>query len=139
MKTKYSQLLKIKKQNVDSIENEIAFLNSKKLSIENAINELASEIRSIDKPRKGNFGKFLTVSYSFDSLFSLKKEKKITLQKIEYKLIKKKEEYKTALMEYEKIKYLEELSIEQKLDKIKKDEQKLLDELSMMTYKRRTF
>ncbi len=138
MKTKYSQLLKVKKQRVDTIENEIAFLNSKKRSVEIEIEKLLNEIDSIDKPKEGKFGLFLSASYSFDTLFSLKKEKELFLQDMENELAQKRDEYKIALMEYEKIKYLEELIIEQKLDKIKKDEQKLLDELSVVTYKRRT-
>ena len=139
MKTKYSQLLKVKKQKVDTIENEIAFLNSKKHIVENEIENITDEINSIDKPKEGQFGTFLSISYSFDTLFSLKKSKESILQEIENELSQKRDEYKIALMEYEKIKYLEELIIEQKLDKIKKDEQKLLDELSVVTYKRRTF
>lgn len=138
MKTKYSQLLKVKKQRVDTIENEIAFLNSKKRSVEIEIEKLLNEIDSIDKPKEGKFGLFLSASYSFDTLFSLKKEKELFLQDMENELAQKRDEYKIALMEYEKIKYLEDLEIEQKLDKIKKDEQKLLDELSVVTYKRRT-
>ena len=138
MKTKYSQLLKVKKQRVDAIENEIAFLNSKKRSVEIEIEKLLNEIDSIDKPKEGKFGLFLSASYSFDTLFSLKKEKELFLQDMEDELAQKRDEHKIALMEYEKIKYLEELIIEQKLDKIKKDEQKLLDELSVVTYKRRT-
>ncbi len=139
MKTKYSQLLKVKKQKVDTIETEIAFLNSKKHIVENEIENIIDEINSIDKPKEGQFGTFLSISYSFDTLFSLKKSKESVLQEIENELSQKRDEYKIALMEYEKIKYLEELIIEQKLDKIKKDEQKLLDELSIVTYKRRTF
>lgn len=138
MKTKYSQLLKVKKQKVDSIENEIALLNSKRKSIEKDIENLKEEISSLNKPQEGKFDIFLSVSYSFDTLFALKKEKEFYLQHIEIELEQKREEYKKALMEYEKIKYLEDLEIEKKLDKIKKDEQKLLDEMSVLTYKRRT-
>jgi len=137
MKTKYSQLLKVKKQKVDSIENEIAFLNTKKDSIKKEKEKLEKEIKSLDKPKKGKFDIFLSVSYSFDSLFTFKKEKELLLKHTEFELSQKQNEYKKALVEYEKIKYLEDLEIEKKLDKIKKDEQKLLDEMSVVTYKRR--
>lgn len=138
MKTKYSQLLKVKKQKVDSIENEIALLNSKKNSTEKDIENLKEEINSLKKPKEGKFGIFVSASYSFDTLFMLKKEKETFLQHIDNELEQKRDEYKKAKMEYEKIKYLEDLEIEKKLDKIKKDEQKLLDEMSVITYKRRS-
>lgn len=139
MKTKYSQLLKVKKQRVDTIESEIALLNSKKELIKKEIEELISQMDGIKKPKEGKFGIFLSASYSFDKLHSFKKDKEEILRQKESELSQKRQEYKMALMEYEKIKYLEDLLIEQKLDKIKKDEQKLLDELSTLTYKRRTF
>jgi len=139
MKTKYSQLLKVKKQKVDFVENEIARLNLKKSQIENEINSIENEISSIKKPQDGRFGEFLTISFSFDKLVALKKEKKLYLEYIQTELINKQNEYKYELKEYEKIKYLEELIIKEKLAKIKRDEQNLLDELSVITYKRRTF
>ncbi len=137
MKTKYSQLLKVKKQRVDTIENEIAILNSKRESIKNEIDRLALQISSLQKPKDGKFGIFLSVSYSFGKLHSLKKSKEEVLSQKESELHRKQEEYKVALMDYEKIKYLEDLLVGKKLDKIKKDEQKLLDELSQTVYKRR--
>ena len=139
MKTKYSQLLKVKKQKVEIIENEIALLNSKKEIIKQEIAELILQIDAIKKPKEGKFGIFLSTSYSFKKLHSFKKDKEEILRQKESELTQKREEYKRALMEYEKIKYLEDLLIEEKLDKIKKDEQKLLDELSQAIYKRRTF
>ena len=139
MKTKYSQLLKVKKQKVEIIENEIALLNSKKEIIKKEIAELILQIDAIKKPKEGRFGIFLSASYSFEKLHSFKKDKEEILRQKESELTQKREEYKRALMEYEKIKYLEDLEIEQKLDKIKKDEQKLVDELSQAIYKSRTF
>ena len=139
MKTKYSQLLKVKKQKVEIIENEIALLNSKKEFIKKEIAELILQINSLKKPKDGKFGTFLSASYSFEKLHSFKKDKEEILRQKESELHQKREEYKRALMEYEKIKYLEDLLIEEKFDKIKKDEQKLLDELSQVIYKRRTF
>ena len=75
MKTKYSQLLKVKKQKVELIENEIALLNSKKELIKKEIEELILQINSLKKPKDGKFGVFLSISYSFDILFSLEKSK----------------------------------------------------------------
>ncbi len=137
IKTKYTQLVKVKKQRVDTIENEIAILNSKRESIKNEIDRLALQISSLQKPKDGKFGIFLSVSYSFGKLHSLKKSKEEVLSQKESELHRKQEEYKVALMDYEKIKYLEDLLVGKKLDKIKKDEQKLLDELSQTVYKRR--
>ncbi|MCF6173737.1 MAG: flagellar export protein FliJ, partial [Campylobacteraceae bacterium] len=52
-----------------------------------------------------------------------------------FELTNKHEEYKKARLEFEKIKYLGEQEIAKKIQKMKKEEQKSLDEISNMLYK----
>ena len=137
MKTKYSQLLKVKKQKVDGIENKIALLNAQKNKIAVELEVLKREINDLKLPKGGKFGQFVTASFAFEKLMGVKKEKEKEIDSKNSQIIEARNEYKMALMEYEKIKYLEDLIIKEKLAKIKKDEQKLLDEISVLTYKRR--
>ena len=137
MKTKYSQLLKVKKQKVDGIENKIALLNAQKNKIAVELEVLKREINDLKLPKEGKFGQFVTASFAFEKLMGVKKEKEKEIDSKNSQIIEARNEYKMALMEYEKIKYLEDLIIKEKLAKIKKDEQKLLDEISVLTYKRR--
>ncbi len=137
MKTKYSQLLKVKKQKVDGIENKIALLNAQKNKIAVELEVLKREINDLKLPKEGKFGQFVTASFAFEKLMGVKKEKEKEIDSKNSQIIEARNEYKMALMEYEKIKYLEDLIIKEKLAKNKKDEQKLLDEISVLTYKRR--
>jgi len=137
VKTKYSQLLKVKKQKVDGIENKIALLNAQKNKIAVELEVLKREINDLKLPKEGKFGQFVTASFAFEKLMGVKKEKEKEIDSKNSQIIEARNEYKMALMEYEKIKYLEDLIIKEKLAKIKKDEQKLLDEISVLTYKRR--
>jgi len=137
VKTKYSQLLKVKKQKVDGIENKIALLNAQKNKIAVELEVLKREINDLKLPKEGKFGQFVTASFAFEKLMGVKKEKEKEIDSKNSQIIEARNEYKMALMEYEKIKYLEDLIIKEKLAKNKKDEQKLLDEISVLTYKRR--
>ncbi len=137
MKTKYSQLLKIRKQKVDSIENKIAILNKTKEILSKEITGISKDIDDLKMPKRGKFKNMLMKNHSFEMLISLKKEKEfLVLEKLK-EIQNAQYEYKIALMEFEKIKYLENLQIQKKLEKLKKDEQKMLDEISTVNYKRR--
>ncbi len=137
MKTKYSQLLKVKKQEVDGIENKIALLNAQKNRIAVELEVLKREISELKVPKEGRFGQFVSASFAFEKLMGAKKEKEREIDSKNTQIIEAQNEYKRALLEYEKIKYLEDLILKERLEKIKKDEQKLLDEISVLTYKRR--
>ncbi len=137
MKTKYSQLLKLRKQKIDSIENEIAVLNKKKEILNRTIIDTSKDVNELKMPKRGRFQNMLVKSHSFEMLIALKKEKEFLLLQILEEIKNTQYEYKMALMEFEKIKYLEDLQIKKRLKKLKKDEQKMLDEISTINYKRR--
>jgi hypothetical protein len=138
MKTKYSQLLKLRKQQVDSIENKIAILNKYKEMLNDEIMDISKDADSLQMPKKGKFKKLLAQNHSFEILMNLKREKEFLLLEKSKEIQNAQSEYKIALMEFEKIKYLEDLQVQKKLEKLKKDEQKMLDEVSTMNYKRRS-
>ncbi len=137
MKTKYSQLVKIKKQKVDSIENIIAVLNRYKEELKEDIKKVAEDIKNIKKPKSGNFSNFISQNYSFSVLMKIKRKKEQMLSQKMKEIDIATNEYKKALVDYEKIKYLEDLTIQERIKKLKKDEEKMLDEISVLTYKRR--
>ncbi len=138
MKTKYSQLVKIRKQKVDSIENIIAVLNRYKENLKSDIESLLSDIKRLEVPKKGEFLNYLSKNYTFDTLMSQKKEKQRQLEQKNQEIKIAQQEYKKAMMEYEKIKYLEDTIIQKRIKKMQKDEEKILDEVSVLTYKRRS-
>ncbi|NPA73099.1 MAG: FliJ family protein [Epsilonproteobacteria bacterium] len=137
MKTKYSQLVKIRKQKVDSIENIIAVLNRYKDILNSDIESILKQIKEIEVPKKGEFVKFLSRNYTFETLMNRKREKELQLRQKEEEIKIAQQEHKKALIEYEKVKYLEDVVIQEKLKKMQKEEEKMLDEVSIITYKRR--
>ncbi len=139
MKTKYSQLLKIKKQKVETIENAITNLNLEIKKNEFEIEKTINDINSLKKPKSGKFSIIMAHNYSFENLVYFKKEKQFLLIEKKEKLLKLQKEYKTALIEFEKVKYLEDLIIKKQMEKDRKKEQKMIDEISVMNFKRKSW
>ncbi len=137
MKTKYSQLLKIKKQKIETIENTITILNLEIKKNEFEIEKIINDIKSLKSPKSGKFSIIMAYNYSFETLIHSKKEKQLLLIQKKEKLSKLQKDYKTALIEFEKVKYLEDLIIKEKIEKDKKEEQKMIDEISVMNFSRR--
>ncbi len=135
MSTIFSKISKINKQRVDKIESELFLLKSSIRQIEDKIRAVYDNIDGLEIPQNGDV-----------SLLSLFQEQRKILNRQKSRLLKelsaknlqlaqKYEEYKKAKLEFEKIKYLEEQEIAKKIEKLKKEEQKSLDEISNMLYK----
>ncbi len=135
MSTIFSKISKINKQRVDKIESELFLLKSSIRQIEDKIRAVYDNIDGLEIPQNGDV--------SLLSLFQeqrkiLNRQKSRLLKELSAKnlqLARKYEEYKKAKLEFEKIKYLEEQEIAKKIEKLKKEEQKSLDEISNMLYK----
>ncbi len=139
MKTKYSQLLKIKKQKVETVENAISSLNLEIKKNEFEIEKMINDINSFKKPKSGKFSIIMAHNYSFNALVYSKKEKQFLLMQKKEKLLKLQKDYKTVLIEFEKVKYLEDLIIKEQMEKDRKKEQKIIDEISVMNFKRKNW
>ncbi len=139
MKTKYSQLLKIKKQKIETIENAITSLNLEIKKNEFEIEKTINDINSLKSPVSGKFSIIMAYNYSFDALVRSKKEKQLLLIQKKEKLLKLQKEYKMALIEFEKVKYLEDLIIKEQMEKDRKKEQQIIDEISVMNFKRKSW
>jgi flagellar export protein FliJ len=134
MKTKFSQLVKVKKRKVDEIESELLDIQNQKRRVESEIESILQEIRELKTPQNGDFAK-LNLSYSYLSNFSnQKKSKEEELIKIDNQIEVIKELYKEANIEYEKIKYLDEQEIKKQLEELKIKENKDMDEIANLLH-----
>ncbi|MDX1809107.1 MAG: flagellar export protein FliJ [Sulfurospirillaceae bacterium] len=137
MKSAFSQISKVKKQKLNKIENELARIRLDILEIETGIHEIYVSIKKLTVPKHGAVN--ILASYQ-EQRRILNVEKKHLEQNLEAKnieLSKKQFEYKNAQIDFEKIKYLEEQELMQKIDKLNKEEQKNMDEISnILQYKR---
>ncbi|MFK5881364.1 MAG: flagellar export protein FliJ [Sulfurospirillum sp.] len=132
----FSKISKINRQKLDKLESELFMIKSEIKKIKRNIKETYSYIDNLIIPQNGTIKEFNVFAQRRKVLNLQKDRQKRDLHKKEVKLSHKYEEYKKAKLEYEKIKYLKEQEIAKKLKKIKKDEQKELDEMSNLLFKR---
>ena len=119
------------------IENEIMRIQLDIMRLENGIKEVYEHIKKLEMPSRGSAG---LLNFYQEKRQLLNKQKHDLDQKLETKkemLTEKQTAYKYAQIDFEKIKYLEDQELMIKIEKIKKDEQKELDEMAnILQYKR---
>lgn len=134
MKSKFTQIVKVKKQNLDKIAAKLAKTRSEVSAIENFIHETNLQIAAFKLPSSGEFAQ---LKGSLEFLNLIRREKDILSQRLE--LVKKsvmhfEHQYKNANLEYEKMKYLENEDFKKELDRIKKLERNAIDEFATTRY-----
>lgn len=137
MKTKFSQLLKVKKRKVQTIENEILDTQNQKRKTFLQIEKVLHEISGFKAPKSGEFSQ---ISLSFSCLANLSNQKAFLdeeMVKINKQIEGLKELYKEANIECEKVKYLEDLEIEKRLYELKVQENKDMDEIANLLFAKR--
>lgn len=132
----YAKISKINKQRLDKIESEFFIIKSDMRKIEKEIEDIYSFINSLEIPQEGTMREFCQYTQRKKVLNTQKKRELDSLEKKNLELLNKQQEYKKAKLEYEKIKYLEEQEMNKKIEKLKRDEQKELDEISSQLFKR---
>lgn len=134
MISKFTSIVKVKKQNLDKIEARLAKSRAEALMIERFIDETNEQINAFEMPKSGDFSQF---KGSLELLNLARKEKEILIQRLE--LVKKsimhfEHQYKNANLEYEKMKYLENEDYKAQIKRIKKLEQNALDEFATIRH-----
>lgn len=135
MKSKFSPILKVKKQILDKIEATLLEIRYKINSTAIKISQVKQEILSTKLPEKGEFHIIKQTFHVQEMLNSNKKSLEQELSLLKQELAKKQELYKEAKMDYEKIKYLTDQELAEFIRAQKKQEQKELDEIATMRYK----
>ena len=136
MSSIFSKISKINKQKLDKIESELYIIRQAIFKIESEISEIYRYIDNLVIPQNGGIKLLNSFQESRRVLNTQKDMFKSDLQVKNLELSRKQHEYKEAKLEYEKIKYLEEEEIAKRLEKLKKDEAKELDEISNQLFKR---
>lgn len=134
MKSKYSQVVKVRKQELDKAETNLLHARQRQMANEEALRAANAELQGIVMPKSGNAA-LLKQTLEFKQI--AKNMQDAALEKVE---LSKKEcahyqnLYKNANLAYEKMKYLETDEIKQKQEALKKAEQKMLDEVAVSKY-----
>ena len=136
MKSKFTQIVNIKKRNLDKIELNLARTRNEAAMIEGFIAQAAEQISKFEMHSSGSA---INLRGSPELLGAMRREKNLLTERLE--LTKKsithlERQYKAANLEYEKMKYLQTQDFSAQIEKIKKAEAAALDEFAMMNFTR---
>ena len=137
MKSKFTQIVNIKKRNLDKIELNLARTRNEAAMIEEGfIAQAAEQISKFEMPSSGSA---IDLRGSLELLGAMRREKNLLTERLE--LMKKniahlERQHKAANLEYEKMKYLQTQDFSAQIEKIKKAEAAALDEFATMNFTR---
>ena len=134
MKSQFSKIAKIRKQKRDTIERELIKSQNKERLLRHKISAVYEDIARVEMPKEGLVSAFLMVSEQKSLLGREKKRYEQELNAVLHVNKTLQAEYQKAHIEYEKIKYLEEQELQAMMDKMKREEQLNLDEISTMLF-----
>lgn len=134
MKSQFTKIAKIRKQKRDAIERELMKSQNKERLLTHKIASLYDDIAAVQMPKEGLVTLLLMVNEQKSILNREKKRYEQELFVVQRNTKKLQGEYQKAHIEYEKIKYLEEQELQAMMDKLKREEQLYLDEISTMLF-----
>ena len=133
-KTKFSDLIKLKKRNLEQLEKELQIEFGRVRKSEKEIALLEQEILEIDYPTSGNFAMLQQFNIAMHNMKGdigkIREEKLASLDRIG-EIQKKMVE---ANMEVEKYQYLENEILKKRKYEIEKEESKRLDEVATILF-----
>ena len=137
MKTKFSELLKVRKQKVSEIERKLASIRAQKAQTLTEIAEIDSQIQHFKIPESGDFNAMRMAFAQKDFLYRDKLQKENMLKYYDQEINNINILYKEVSLEYEKIKHLNALEREKILEAQKREEAKRLDEIAGQLFLRK--
>ena len=137
MKTRFSPLVKLKQDAMNRCEHELRRAHHRLDEARNALEAAYEELRRAEMPTSGSMGLFLQSR----TLLSLQRDavakRQSRVAEAESELEGAQEAYKTAMVEYEKFKYLEAEEIKTVLLKEKRRHEREMDEIAVQNYSMR--
>lgn len=134
MKTRFSSLVKLKKNTMDKSERVVQKANADLNSAATALEISYQSIQEITPPKSGSMKEFLANRTLLSSGRGIINHNKEWLNFAKNQVKQAKEKLKLDMIEHEKFKYLELQEINKEIKKIKLQEMKDLDEVALMTY-----
>ena len=138
MKTRYTSLVSLKKNNVQSSERVVQNANLDLKNANSALEDAYNSLQSIDAPQSGNMKEMLASRALIESGRDLIKHNQGWVEFANKQLLQAKEQLRTDMIEHEKFKYLELEEIKKIIKKKKLEEAKEMDEIALMTYSRKS-
>lgn len=134
---RFAPIVKIKKQVLDNLENEMAKLNLTIANMKEDIAVLKQELSSTQKPKSGVISELIVLQRIISAYKQDIESKTVKLNILDFNKIELMQKLKLAHIELEKIKYLEEQEKIKLIKKIKRQEAADLDEVGLILYNNR--
>ena len=134
MKTRFSSLVKLKKNTMDKSERAVQKANADLNSAAIALEISYKSIQEITPPQSGSMSDLLASRTLLSSGRGLIQHNNEWVGFAKNQVSQAKEKLKLDMIEHEKFKYLELQEIQKEIKKIKRQEMKNLDEVALMTH-----
>jgi len=133
--SRYAPLVKLKKKGLDEAERNLTHSNAEVENAQKALDMAYGALEDISIPQSGLISELRQGHIYLESRHNDIENCKKRLVQAMHQQILDREMFKKAMIEYEKFNYLEVQEVEKRIAKIKRDEQKFLDDVGTMTYK----
>jgi flagellar export protein FliJ len=137
MKTRYTPLLKLKKNELDRCERELQKANQAVLSATSSLQEAYLLLETLQLPQKGTIKEMLSANSFITTQREIVEDKKNWVSFAKHQAESAVLKLKLSNIEYEKFKYLDYEEIKKLVKLRKKQESKDLDEIALMTYNKK--
>jgi flagellar biosynthesis chaperone FliJ len=134
MKTRFTSLIKVKKDAMDKCERDLRQANDSLRNAQQALEIAYNELNTATMPNSGPVSQLQQARMKLTVQRAIINEKRQWLQYAQAQAEKAREVLKTSVMEYEKFKYLEAEQMRELLKKQKKKLDNERDEIAIQTY-----
>ena len=138
MKTKFSELLRVKKEALKEMERAILAISQHIERRELEIEAILREILEIKIPSLGTYAEFLRIQEIKKAHIEEIDRMRLEVAQLKAERTLMRERLKELNLDYEKAKYLESLEIQKVLARRKNQERAEMDEISLMLYNTRS-
>lgn len=138
MKSKYAPLVKFKKKELDHAERDLIAANTALTDATSALERAYHTLSELSLPASGRVTELAQSQMIIQAQHTAIEQCKNHLIEAENQQVQMQNRFKSAIIEYEKFKYLELQEAQTYIAKIKKEEAKMLDEIGIMTFKGKT-
>ena len=136
-KSKFTPLLKLKKQTISAKEQTLMQCNNNIIIKQKEIDQNQEDMLNLSLPTQGNFALYSYTQEQKRVITIFAKQLKKEEEWLKAKKINIQNELKYLEIEYEKFNYLHQNEVDKKIEKLKKEEAKMLDEVAIIGYNRK--
>ena len=134
MKSKFSSVVRVKKQMMDKIEVRLVAARLNVRRVEASLKAVRDKLDEFDLPKSGNTndlkGNLELLKIMRDELASYKEQLELAKKEVAHF----EHQYKNANLEYEKMKYLEKEDFKREIKRIERAESLALDEFAVIKF-----